>query len=81
LLEKYYSSKYRTHKGYRLLGVDGSKIELPIGYLIEEEFGKINNDERTINASKSIVVYDLLNALLIDSELAKYNISPTIINR
>lgn len=75
LLEKYYSSEYCTHKGYRLLGVDGSKIELPHGDLIEEEFGKVNHDEGTINASKAIVVYDLLNDLLIDSELAKYNVS------
>ena len=29
LLEEYYKSKdYRTYKGYRLLGIDGSEIEL-----------------------------------------------------
>jgi len=75
LLEEYYQRDYRTYKGHRLLGVDGSKIELPHGDLIEQEFGKINHDSSAINGAKAIVVYDLLNELLIDSELSKYNVS------
>ncbi len=75
LLEEYYADAPRLFKGYRLLGVDGSGIELPYGDEIKKEFGKLNKQEESINYSMSIVVYDLLNELTIDASLNKSTIS------
>lgn len=76
LLEEYYNSEdYKTYKGYRLLGIDGSEIELQHGTEIQNKFGRIFTNKESINASKSIVVYDLLNELVIDAEMNIYNSS------
>ncbi len=76
LLDEFYSDgEYKKYKGYRLLGIDGTEIELQHGEEIKKEFGGIFKSKETINASKSIVVYDLLNELVLDSELNMYNSS------
>lgn len=76
LLEEFYSEEdYKTYQGYRLLGIDGSKIEVQYSEEIKKEFGTIFNSKETINASKSVVVYDLLNELVLDSQLNMYNSS------
>lgn len=76
LLDEFYSDeKYKKYKGYRLLGIDGTEVELQHGEEIKKEFGGIFKSKETINASKSIVVYDLLNELVLDSVLNMYNSS------
>lgn len=76
LLEEYYKNDdYKTYKGYRLLGIDGSEIELQHGAAIQSKFGRIFTNKESINASKSIVIYDLLNELVIDAEMNIYNSS------
>lgn len=75
LLEEYYQQEHKLYKGYRVLGIDGSKIELPHGSEIQSTFGSINHNERMINVSWSTVVYDLLNNQVIDSKLNKYGSS------
>lgn len=76
LLEEYYKREdYKTYKGYRLLGIDGSEIELQHGSTIRNKFGGIFTNKESINASKSIVIYDLLNELVIDAEMNLYNSS------
>jgi len=76
LLEEYYKCEdYKTYKDYRLLGIDGSEIELQHGASINKEFGSLFTNQESINASKSIVIYDLLNELVLDSELNIYNSS------
>jgi len=75
LLEYYKGKEHKTFNGYRLLGIDGSEIELQDGEKINKEFGRIYDNKESINASKSVVVYDLLNELVIDAELNKYNSS------
>lgn len=76
LLEEFYTDEaYKKYKGYRLLGIDGTEIELQHAEEIKKEFGRIFKSKETINASKSIVVYDLLNELVLDAELNMYNSS------
>lgn len=76
LLEEYYKTEdYKSYKGYRLLGIDGSEIELQHGTAINREFGRVFTNTEGINASKSVVIYDLLNELVIDSEMNIYNSS------
>lgn len=68
----YYKEPHKTYKAYRLLGIDGSKIELPQERDLGEYFGKVNNNEKLINISWSTVVYDLLNKQVVDARLNKY---------
>jgi len=51
LLEEYYKSEnYKTYKGYPLLGIDGSEIELQHGSAIYREFGRVfTNKELRFN--------------------------------
>ncbi len=57
------------------MGIDGSEIELQHGSSIYKEFGRVFTNRESINVSKSVVIYDLLNELVIDSELNIYNSS------
>lgn len=71
LIEEYYKGAQKEIKGYRILGVDGSGVELPYGEEIQKEFGNVNKQEGQINYSWSSVIYDLLNEVTIDSALNK----------
>lgn len=76
LLEEYYGDgDYKQYKGYRLLGIDGSEIELQHEEELNKRFGQVFNNKESINASKAVVVYDLQNELVIDSQLNIYNSS------
>jgi hypothetical protein len=73
--EEYYSEVHKDYKGYRLLGIDGSKIELPHGEELGKHFGQANNNEKMINISWSTVLYDLQNKQVVDAKLNKYGSS------
>lgn len=75
MLKEYYNNEYKKYKGYRLLGEDGSDIQMHHGEEIRKEFGSINKNEAMVNASKSTVVYDLLNHLVIDAKLNRHSVS------
>jgi|WetSurMetagenome_2_1015567.scaffolds.fasta_scaffold155618_1 hypothetical protein len=68
----YYQEAHKEYKGYRLLGIDGSKIELPHEKNIGEYFGKANKNEEMINISWSTILYDLQNKLVVDARLNQY---------
>lgn len=72
LLEEYYSMEHELYKGYRLLAVDGSIIELPQGEEIRKIFGYKNNNPMFSNCGQSICIYDVLNDMIVESKLAGY---------
>lgn len=74
--DKFYKEyDYKTYKGYRLLGVDGSLITLPNEDDIKKEFNTTSVVNQHKDKSKEIVqarvsvVYDLLNSVVIDAVL------------
>ena len=69
IVEEYYCEKYKTYKGYRLLAVDGSIVQLPSSEDIAEHFGKMNKQPDQVNCGRSITVYDVLNDIIVDSKL------------
>lgn len=78
IVEPSYAEKnYRCWNGFRLLGIDGSKIRLPDTAAIREHFGTIsmaNQREETTGeypAALASVCYDVLNHIALDSCLAK----------
>jgi len=76
LVDAYYCEPdIKKYKEYRIIGVDGSMAELPIGEEIEAKFGKCNNKENWVNSGWSMTAYDLQNEIIIESKLNRYGIS------
>lgn len=71
-------NEYKTYKGLRLLGIDGSKIYLPDSEDIKLKFGEIKNVNQTgtladYSGALVSVMYDLLNDLAVDSKIVSSN--------
>lgn len=74
LLDEFYTDNtYRTWKGYRLVGIDGSTAQLPDSDAIREEFGVVSNQYGAVMPMARIsVAYDVENDLGIDTIIAPY---------
>lgn len=69
----YGDGEYERYKGYRLIGVDGSKIYLPREKEIIKEFGGTAANQYSDDIcpyALGSVLYDVLNHVAIDSKLA-----------
>ncbi len=69
----YGDGEYERYKGYRLIGVDGSKVYLPREKEIVQEFGgTVANQysEEIVPYAMVSVLYDVLNHVAIDSKMA-----------
>ena len=68
LTEFYHDNTYTTWKGYRLLGIDGSTLQLPTYPKLIQEFGEVTNQYGSRMAmGKLSVMYDVLNDLSLDT--------------
>jgi hypothetical protein len=74
----YSDNDYKTFWGFRVLGIDGSKIVLPDNEAIREEFGTIswtNGKTAEIQGERpyalASVLYDVLNRVALDATLGK----------
>ncbi len=76
----YADKDYKTYKGYRVLGVDGSKVLLPNSSNVIDEFGTIaysngGKHKHKIEGERAYglasVMYDVLNHIAIDATLDK----------
>ena len=57
-------SRLKTYKGYRLLAVDGTILDLPINPKLMEKFGYSNNGTEIKHASAlGMTIYDVLNKI------------------
>jgi hypothetical protein len=76
--EYYPDGNYQRYQGFRLLAIDGSKLRLPDSCEIQEVFGTIKTplgkDNQIIGKHAhglASVCYDVLNKIVIDSQLGK----------
>jgi Transposase DDE domain len=71
LLEEYYTdNQYSTWKGFRVLAVDGSDIQLPQKESLKSKFGRaINGRGPTLAMAKLSCAYDVLNQKTLDVQL------------
>lgn len=70
--EFYQDSEYKTWNNFRLLGIDGSRLQLPISKEIIENFGCSKNNHETITPmAQSSCCFDLLNKKIINSEIGR----------
>jgi hypothetical protein len=74
LVDEFYTDNtYTTWHGYRLIGIDGSTVQLPESAAIRQEFGcSVNQCGPGMPLGRVSVAYDLENGLGIDARLAPY---------
>lgn len=68
----YYSKEVKKCKGYRLIAADGSNISLVKTPSLEKYFGGQSNQHGTFVQAKTFYCYDVLNELVIRSEIAPF---------
>ena len=70
---RYEDGRYARYKGFRMLGIDGSKIYLPPGEEMVAEFGGTVENQFATQIQPfglASVLYDVLNHIALDSVLA-----------
>jgi hypothetical protein len=74
LVEEFYTENtYTTWQGYRLIGIDGSTVQLPESEAIRQEFGcSANQYGQGMPLGRVSVAYDVENGLSVDAQLAPY---------
>lgn len=74
LIEEFYTdNEYKTWKGFRLLGIDGSRIALPNSEEVLDHFGYLKNQsEMRVPMGQISTCYDLLNELILNSSIEKF---------
>jgi len=74
LIEEFYNDNdFNLWKGFRLLGVDGTKIQLPRSKELIQFFGGAKNgSEMLVPMAQASTCYDLLNEIMVDSIIEKY---------
>src|SRR3989344_3680482 len=79
LIESFYEDDdFKKWKGFRLLAIDGTCLTLPQSNEIIKDFGFAKNNvnpESIIPMAKVSSFYDLLNGIIIDSQIDQYKIS------
>lgn len=68
----YYSKEVKKWKGYRLIAADGSNVSLVKTPSLEKYFGGQSNQHGTFVQAKTFYCYDVLNELVIHSEIAPF---------
>lgn len=72
----YENSEYELWKNFRLLAIDGSRLQLPMSKEIVDIFGYARNNHETITPmAQASYCIDLLNKRIINSELDRYETS------
>ncbi len=66
----YADGQFKRFKGYRLLGIDGSTLELPASEDITETYG--GQPGATYPMARASVVFDVMNQITLDAQLMPY---------
>ena len=71
------------YKGHRVLGIDGSTINLPLNELIKATYGTFNNQKQTndVVICRVSIMYDLLNEIVLDGKLCHFGIGEVTLSR
>jgi hypothetical protein len=68
MVKRIYQYRTKTWHGYRLLAIDGAKIQLPTDKLLKLAFGTLGKNGSAVTAQSS-VLYDILTGIIIDAIL------------
>lgn len=61
----------KTWKDHRVIGIDGSLLNLPTSNELREEFGSVKNQHDEIISARCSFAYDVCNELILDSKIDK----------
>ena len=77
IIEEFYTDNiFDLWKGFRLLAIDGSRLQLPFSLEIIEDFGFAKNNSSTlVPMAQASSCFDVLNNMIINSEIDRYEIS------
>lgn len=66
-------ARLKTYRGYRLISVDGSVLDLPSNEKLKEHFGySTNGTDVSHTAAMAMIAYDVLNNIALWGELYSY---------
>ncbi|WP_186431502.1 IS4 family transposase [Clostridium sp. BSD9I1] len=68
----YKDTDFKRYKGYRLLSVDGTILELNNSERLRTEFGYIENQSMKVARARASGLYDVENDMIIASVISKY---------
>lgn len=71
----YEDDDFKTYKGYRLMAVDGSILELNNSETLRQAFGYVENQKVKLARAKSSCLYDIENSMIVTSIIAHYKTS------
>lgn len=82
LINEFYTDNIiDTWKGFRLLGVDGSTLQLPNSKSIIDEFGYVKNHSQYIYpTAQGSSCFDILNEIIVDTQISPYDASEYILS-
>jgi hypothetical protein len=68
---------YEEYKGYLVFAIDGMNIEIPNTEELRKEYGEAKGPEgqRTVARATTSCIYDVVNNMVIDSQIDKYRTS------
>lgn len=69
----YKDTDFRRYKGYRVLSVDGTVLEINNSEKLRSEFGYIENQTIEVARARASGLYDVENDLIVSSILGRYN--------
>ncbi|KAF0138690.1 MAG: transposase ISLbp1 [Stygiobacter sp.] len=76
LVKAYYAEGDELrYKGYRLVAIDGSRIQLPNTKEVITEFGIAENKGKSVPMAMTSTAYDVLNHIAVNTSLERYETS------
>jgi hypothetical protein len=71
----YKDTEYKRFKGYRLLSIDGTVLEINNTERLREQFGYIENQSIKVARARAAGLYDVENDIILTAVLSKYRAS------
>ncbi|OPJ55922.1 IS4 family transposase [Alkalithermobacter paradoxus] len=84
--EGFYNASFKKYRGYRLLAIDSTVLELHNSEELRNTFGYIENQNAKVARARASALYDIENDMIIASKLTHYRasereIAETLINK
>lgn len=74
----YTATDLKTYKGYRLLAIDGSTLELPNTAELRAVFGCAKNSVSQVARARVSGLYDLENEIMVDAAIGHYDLDERV---
>jgi len=71
----YEDTDFKKYKGYRLIGIDGTVLEINNSEKLRNEFGYIENQTIKVARARGECLYDIENDMILTSVISKYKAS------